>query len=94
MRISLERVITRRFPFSKGADLESTHRKIQRPDQSRTIRETVDALVSKGTLTREVANAIISFRNVRNQVIVDCQSLPALIRLAGPARGCRYTTLD
>jgi membrane protein YdbS with pleckstrin-like domain len=39
------------------------------PDQSRTIRQTVDALVAKGILSREVANAIISFRNVRNQVI-------------------------
>jgi hypothetical protein len=39
------------------------------PDRSRTIRETLDRLVRESVITSDLANTILTFRDVRNKVV-------------------------
>ena len=46
------------------------------PDRSRTIRETVDRLVDEGVIPRDLANTILTFRDVRNKVVHQIRQIP------------------
>lgn len=39
------------------------------PDKSRTIRETLDRLVREDAITRDLADTVLTFRDVRNMVV-------------------------
>lgn len=45
-------------------------------DRSRTIRETLDRLVDEGVIPRDLANTILTFRDVRNKVVHQIRQIP------------------
>ena len=47
------------------------------PDRSPTIRETLDRLVDEGVITRDLANTILTFRDVRNKVVHPIRQISA-----------------
>lgn len=47
------------------------------PDRSRTIRETLDRLVDEGVIPRDLANTILTFRDVRNKVVHPIRQISA-----------------
>lgn len=57
-------------------ELARLSRETDEPDRSRTIRETLDRLVNDDILTRDLANTILTFRDVRNKVVHPIGQIP------------------
>lgn len=57
-------------------ELARLSRDTDEQDRSRTIRETLDRLVNDDIISRDLANTILTFRNVRNKVVHPIRQIP------------------